>query len=42
MVGMQGQSVQTTSLDEVIGQKRGLHVSLYELEAIMASRLVGV
>lgn len=42
MVGLLGNRVQTTSLDQVIGQKRGLDVSLYELEAIMASRMVGV
>jgi 6-phosphofructokinase 1 len=42
MVGVSGHNVTTTNLDLVIGQRRGLDVSLYELEAIMASRLVGV
>jgi 6-phosphofructokinase 1 len=42
MVGLVGNTVQTTNLDHVIGQKRGLDVSLYELEAIMASRMVGI
>jgi 6-phosphofructokinase 1 len=42
MVGVAGHAVTTTNLDHVIGQRRGLDVSLYELEAIMASRLVGV
>lgn len=42
MVGLQGNQVATESLDHVVTQKRGLDVSLYELEAIMATRLVTI
>ena len=42
MVGLVGNRVQTMDLDVVIAQKRGLDVSLYELEAIMAQRLTSV
>ncbi|MFP5503757.1 MAG: 6-phosphofructokinase [Candidatus Sericytochromatia bacterium] len=42
MVGLVGNRVQTMDLDLVIAQKRGLDVSLYELEAIMAQRLTSV
>jgi 6-phosphofructokinase 1 len=42
MVGLVGNQVATSSLDVVVNQKRGLDVSLYELEAIMATRLVSV
>ena len=41
MVGLVGNKVGVTSLEVVVNQKRGLDVSLYELEAIMATRLVG-
>ena len=39
MVGLVGNAVGISSLDVVVNQKRGLDVSLYELEAIMATRL---
>jgi 6-phosphofructokinase 1 len=42
MVGLVGNQVAVTSLDTVVNQKRGLDVSLYELEAIMATRLVNL
>lgn len=42
MVGLIGNQVAVSSLDVVVNQKRGLDVSLYELEAIMATRLVSV
>jgi 6-phosphofructokinase 1 len=38
MVGLAGSQVAVQSLDEVIGQKRGLDVGLYELESILATR----
>jgi 6-phosphofructokinase 1 len=42
MVGLVGNQVAVSSLETVVNQKRGLDVSLYELEAIMATRLVSV
>jgi 6-phosphofructokinase 1 len=42
MVGISGNQVKTTSLDVVTAQKRGLDVSLYELESIMDTRLVSI
>ncbi|MEB3195850.1 MAG: 6-phosphofructokinase [Candidatus Sericytochromatia bacterium] len=41
MVGLSGNEVSVQNLDDVIGQKRGLDVGLYELEAILASRATG-
>ncbi len=42
MVGVQGAATVACELDSVISQKRGLDVSLYELEAVMSTRLVSV
>lgn len=42
MVGLVGNQVRTMDLDVVVTQKRGLDVSLYELEAIMAQRMASV
>lgn len=42
MVGLTGNQVSVADLDVVVNQKRGLDVSLYELEAIMATRLVSL
>ncbi|HEY9720999.1 MAG TPA: 6-phosphofructokinase [Oscillatoriaceae cyanobacterium] len=42
MVGLVGNQVATENLDLVVTQKRGLDVSLYELEAIMAQRMVSL
>ncbi|MEB3285627.1 MAG: 6-phosphofructokinase [Candidatus Sericytochromatia bacterium] len=38
MVGLTGNQISVQCLDDVIGHKKGLDVSLYELEAILASR----
>jgi 6-phosphofructokinase 1 len=39
MVGLVGNALQTADLDGVVLQKRGLDVSLYELENVLANRL---
>lgn len=39
MVGLVGNALRTSDLDGVVQQKRGLDVSLYELENVLANRL---